>query len=633
MKEKELSFADHLIAAIVLIPVLFPAWVRSGMIREYLSPYWYLSISCFFIFMFSRYLNRESRIRSPVMEILRDPFFYLALMFITQLTIQSWNAGKVRIVDSVTQRVGFSPPHIAWLPGAVDSLLSWDMVVWFLPPLLTVLILRHSPVPGSVYRIIYWGMLTNASLLAILGILVPLLAQPYPSWLAPIFPNPKAFCFSTFPYPNHAGSFFMLHLGLALGLFLYYYRERNEKASSTPLWKIRALTAIISLVFVAIHLCRCRFAILFSWGMVLVFFGYWVYRFRSKVYKIVPVVIIVIVCFSGIGMISDNGGWAKLSEMTHPRSFLKSQWELKWWQTVAAAKMWTDYPVFGIGGGSYRFYLLLYVTRTSERKMAMFNRGMANVHNDFMQFLCEFGIIGAGLLMTMVLLLVLKIIRDQPWKEGFILFGLLGVGGVWVHSWIDLPFRSPPVIIAVAVILAGYGGARRYGSNEKDVKIRMGVVGALFLFISILSWWGTASLRRELSMATVRSVSEKFESGKLSFPDISRMLRSLEWAKWLDDDYKEVHLVSAKMHYTLYRNSRSMNDLKRAFRSVLKARRFISVSDVDFGFLQIEILDAMGYYLEESWCLKCLHERCLRGSHAYLLTEEIYKRRPYLLRE
>ncbi|MDQ1351352.1 MAG: hypothetical protein QG657_1654 [Acidobacteriota bacterium] len=361
---KRLVGSDGIILIIILL-LSFPTWVREGAIRQFLAPYPWLAAITLFVFLLTPYLRRTSHshgcllVRQQVQSILRDPIFYLGAAFLCQLYIQWWNSGKVRIFEQMeggAQNVMFSPPYIDWLPGAVDSILSWDMVVRFFPTFVALLIIRHAFSRLRMVRILFWGMVINASLLAIFGMIAPFLTKNYPTWLIPILPRQPVFFFSTFGYPNHAGSFFILHLGLACGLFFYYYINRKEEPRASM--KAGILSVIILLQFCAIHLSRGRYAILFSWIMAAAFMLYLLHLTPWKNFKVrrkTSFIAIATTCVVVIGSLalyitSKDEIRARLSTMAKPGKFIAEQFDMKFWQIVAAAKIWKDHPLWESAG-------------------------------------------------------------------------------------------------------------------------------------------------------------------------------------------------------------------------------------------------------------------------------------------
>jgi O-antigen ligase len=650
---------------ITIVLLVFPAWARGGNIREFLTPYPWLAAIAFFVFLLAPYLRKTSHshgctlVRYRVQRIFSDPVFYLGGAFLFQLYIQWWNSGKVRILLEEGQgKVTFSPPYIDWLPGAVDTLRSWDIVVWFFPAFVALLIIRHGFSKPQIVKIFFWGMIINASSLSIFGLIAPVLAKNYPIWLTSILPRQPMFFFSTFGYPNHAGSFFILHLGLACGLFFHYYKDRKQ---FSQFWvKISVITCIILLLFITIHLTACRYAILFSWAVVVFFLFYLLYKtFKNKPTqhplpgKILIAAFCLLVLVSCIFFfLSNKDIHSEISTMSNPGKVIGEQFNSRAWAFAAAAKMWKDYPVFGVGGNGYREYLSQYAKIPKKGYVCL-----SNVHNDVLQFLCEFGIAGLGLMLGIIGLLAVRIARFQERKNAWVFFGLLGVFGVAMQSMIDVPFRSPPIIIAFVVVLAGYGMlphdqgkvTGKKGSVSRFVTRFVNFYSILFLFVSIILWLVFTPIRQKASRDIVRDVEREYYA-KFMIPRYDNitpgksqnaspaMLRSLWWAKLLYSEYKDLHLLSAKINFDLYRNAKTENKkdagsyLKEAFRSSLAARRFTTYADIKFVKVHAAILDALGYYLEESWCLRCFRKKYPKDIRVNLLVREYYFRRPYLYR-
>lgn len=669
--KQKLTRLDGIVVFVIMALLMFSAWARGGTLRQYLAPYSWLAVFVFLIFLLAPYLRGTSHshrcllVSQQVRRVFRDPMFFIGIAFLCLLYIQWWNSGKVRIFEQIEgggQNVTFSPPYIDWLPGAVDTTGSWDMIVWFFPAFVALLIVRHAFSNSRMIRLLFWGMIINASLLAAFGLVAPILAKNYPLWLTSILPRQTVHYFSTFGYPNHAGSYFILHLGLTCGLLFYYFTNRKEETRLRP--NVRILFLIALLLFSAIHLTRSRYAILFAWVMAVLFTACLLrllvrenpYARKTAVYAIIITGFLVTGSLA-LYISAKDDVRSKLSTLASPGKFIRDQFDMKFWQVKSAAEIWRDYPLFGIGGESYREYVMQYVKDPKRRSFAIYNRGMANVHNDFMQFLCEFGAVGVGLLVAVLVLLTVKIIRSRQWKNGFVLFGLLGLSGVLIHSLIDLPFRSPPIIIAFTVVLAAYGmfcqpgenTYRDYGPVTRFVTRFINFYSILFLFIVLVLWLAFTPLRQKASADIIRSVEREYNA-KLIVPYYDNvtpaksqnaspiLLRSLWWAKCLYADHKNLHLLSAKVNFDLYREFKPRDEkkagkfLKDAFRSSLSARQFTTYGDIQFVKLHAAILDAMGYHLEESWCLKNLGKIHRDDIRVNLLLREYYYRRPYLIR-
>jgi O-antigen ligase len=86
--------------------------------------------------------------------------------------------------------------------------------------------------------------------------------------------------------------------------------------------------------------------------------------------------------------------------------------------------------------------------------------GRANVHVDILQYLAEFGLIGFSLLALMLLIPAGAMVRSfYPTAALGARLASLGLTLVVIHSFIDIPFRSPGVLyhwLAVMAILPSF---------------------------------------------------------------------------------------------------------------------------------------------------------------------------------
>ena len=143
-----------------------------------------------------------------------------------------------------------------------------------------------------------------------------------------------------------------------------------------------------------------------------------------------------------------------------------------------ATEIWKDHALFGVGGWGYKHFCLQYMTDKELRQIQMV--GGVNVHNDYLQFLAEHGIVGFGLLVVIVVLLLMPLgrvwramvesIRFIPTKEQppqpvqlFVIpapvFCILATAvATFIHGFGDCPLRSPAVLTLFLVSLACMDG-------------------------------------------------------------------------------------------------------------------------------------------------------------------------------
>jgi O-antigen ligase len=147
------------------------------------------------------------------------------------------------------------------------------------------------------------------------------------------------------------------------------------------------------------------------------------------------------------------------------------------YHTRVATAIFRDHPFFGVGGWGYKHFCLSYMTDDDRRQMQKV--GGVNVHNDYLQFLCEHGVVGAGLLLVIVLALLVPLFRawghelrvshftkrsDLPRPTALfcvpaVVVGvLLAITANLIHAFGDCIFRSAAVLSQFFLILAASVG-------------------------------------------------------------------------------------------------------------------------------------------------------------------------------
>lgn len=111
-----------------------------------------------------------------------------------------------------------------------------------------------------------------------------------------------------------------------------------------------------------------------------------------------------------------------------------------------------DYPVFGAGPGSF------YVTFPRYRPETIVNF-YDYAHNDYAQITAESGLIGIGLLGSLVILtlgvaLRAQWVRRDPLMRGMSFACIMGVTAILIHSWVDFNLQIPANASFFMVLLA-----------------------------------------------------------------------------------------------------------------------------------------------------------------------------------
>jgi putative inorganic carbon (HCO3(-)) transporter len=120
--------------------------------------------------------------------------------------------------------------------------------------------------------------------------------------------------------------------------------------------------------------------------------------------------------------------------------------------SVYAVKILADYPVFGTGGGT--FY-----TAFSRYRGHDITDFYDHVHNDYMQFLTETGVLGALLLGLLVLAsfacaILAQARRRDPLARGVSFGVVMGVMAIGIHSTVDFNLQIPANAFLFTILLA-----------------------------------------------------------------------------------------------------------------------------------------------------------------------------------
>ncbi len=428
-------------------------WAQGGTLPALQPPLLLLGAWVFATLLF--------HLRGRILIVLRrDPLFWLGLLFLLLLVIQTWNAGRHLYFHPFEARWMFTPPPVPYLPWSFDRSESFQMLYWFAPAWALALALRHAPDRKRTGRVLLYFVMINGILLAVAGMVQWMAGTPF------LFRHTRpAFrlFYATFAYRNHAGAYLVLVLAAVLGFLSYQIRWRHRAGMAVRAPVIWG-TGFGGIVLVtAIHTSLSRAAILLSWVLIAWFLAALVVGRigRGRVGRLQVGLVLALVLFITSIWVIILGGDA-FRTRTQSLHTWAHQVENRQWQWETAVRIWQDHPVWGVGGWGYRHLLPYYVDEAFARSAG--DPGKANVHNDALQFLAEFGGVGLALLLGALVVTGAGFVRawqsarEQPASAVFtmVFAGLLLVG---LHSLIDLPFRNPAVLYTVVILLVAVPAA------------------------------------------------------------------------------------------------------------------------------------------------------------------------------
>ena len=443
---------ERWLAALLALLAAGPAWLRGGTHADWMHPWPGVAAAVLAVVVIAT-RQRAGHHR----DLCRDPVTWLGLLFLGLLVTQWANAGRALFFDAAAGRWTHSPPPRPGWPFAFTAGEARQMLDWFFPAWVLVLGIR-SPALGTSGLRRFWRLLAyQAGALAVFGI-----AQyaTHTTRMYGRFSMETPF-FAAFGYPNHGGSYFLMILPLAVGLLCH---EGAIEEGARRRWRMASLGVVAILALIAGNLSLSRSAILLSWAqllplglLTLAFF--WPRLEAAQRLNIIAAGVAAL-CLAGL-LIFGLGREAIRREFKpekDQKTFFERETDFRAFQVRAALRIWEDHRWFGVGGWGYRYLLGHYLPPEDWSKIS---DGKANVHNDPVQFLAEFGLVGSLALAGVVLTLLISVVRTGAGWPPIILFPLLGVGLVGLQSLIDLPFRSPAVLYLWLASLAGAARALR----------------------------------------------------------------------------------------------------------------------------------------------------------------------------
>ncbi len=470
------------------------AWLHGGARADALMP----TIPWLWAFLFEGLLFFPQRhphedpfsARRRVWESLRtDPLFYVTLLFLAVLVIPFTNRGLCPECDAAQILAGArAEPPIPYAPFCVNAAEHFCVFIWFFPALTAMLAAKHA-LSRSGKRLLMEMLVWNATALAVLGFIQRGTGAVSAFWGTT--PAAKDF-FSVFGYPNMGGAFFTMAFGFSVGLWQHRVAEVAElphidrsKGSVSKARIDRFLYAhypliAVTLNFFAAIATLCRAAILLVFSLAVLAFLYYecslllARRHRAKRVKSAAfvffgaIVFLISVFIFAPEDLSKELDSLSVNEMAD-RVSGKAQYH-----TRVALAIFKDHPFFGVGGWGYHHFFQNYL-KPEERKEFQ-TVGGANVHNDYMQFLCEHGAVGAGALFAIVILLLSPIFTDwyrlllaarftksekaPPMPRAVyclppgVFWILLGDLALLIHAFGDCPMRAASCLSTFLVTLA-----------------------------------------------------------------------------------------------------------------------------------------------------------------------------------
>lgn len=474
-----------LVAALlpVFVEVWRPVWTGS----EVPSSLWLIVplVSVAAIFAVPRRRTGEKygeAVRVAASCFFKNPLSYVALALLLLLAIPLFNVGLCPACDARAIAGGASAdPPCRYLPFCVNAAEHMSVFRWFLSAIAVALAVRFG-LRRRWKRIFCEVLVWNSALVSAYG---------FVRMVAGDAPGEKVF--SVFGYLNQGAAFFTVSFALSLGLWAMRQAEMAAKDvkgahEAHPFLGRHYPLFPAALNFMAAIATRSRAAMLFMIVLSSAFFVYVsvasmagkrrVHRVRGLASLLMLLGLVVTV---SIFAPPDVG--REFATLTVRGIADRTSGHGQYHERVATAIM-RDYPFFGIGGWGYRHFCVQYLSPKELPGLQV--QGGANVHNDYLQFVAEHGLVGFALMIAILFYLARDVFylwrgtylryKFTPTEktpispvalfcvDPIVLFAVLGCLCVMLHALGDCPLRSPAVLVTLLAVVAAIPG---YDEDEK----------------------------------------------------------------------------------------------------------------------------------------------------------------------
>ncbi len=485
------------VCAVALVTCAF-AWLYGGIVASALVPVipwlWLLLLEVMIAFPQRHHGETTYHARSRVWRHMKnDPITWVALAFILLLQIPFVNTALCPSCDYPQIAMGArQAAPVPFLPYCVNRYHHLNVVLWFIPTLTCAIAVKHCLLKRGK-RMLLEMIVWNGFLLAILGFVQQVLEAPAPLWGD--FGEASAYFFSTFGYPNAGGDYFTTLFALSFGLWRWRFEDcikrrnahggSNSAKQSGPgaFWAMHFYLVPTVVFFFAALTTLSRAAIILVTLLAIAFFVHtFVSLFKNmrkakrvKACGICFLSLIIISLFAVIAMPKDlqNEIGTLDSQSVLERVTGKGQYHAR-----VATELWKENLLFGCGGWGYKHLCIPLMT---DKELAQIQKvGGVNVHNDYLQFLAEHGLVGFLCLASIIVMLVWPLgkiwralvdsVRFIPPKEQparpisiFVIpapaFAILAAAfATLIHSFGDCVMRSPAVLSLLFIELAAMDG-------------------------------------------------------------------------------------------------------------------------------------------------------------------------------
>jgi hypothetical protein len=386
-----------------------------------------------------------------------DGFTYVGIVLVVVIGIQWVNSGCSLVYLPDADIWKFSLPPVEWLPYSVQPLPARALLYLVAAVVAGGLAIRNGLGKGGK-RFLLEAATFISGLLAAYAVCQSLRGvAPYTTW-------------TSHPGACNPGSFFAFWFFVALGQGISAVHSKWTPLTNVLWWGFSFIGNAAGFLQFSPALGVVVYTVL---GVLLLTYRIIMFRFQrvqgSHRLRFVfgTMVSVGLLSFSILFLIPKSPIIPKVKGLSDMASFDQMVANRRF-RMDAAFKIWQEAPWTGVGAKGFSQYVGTVIV-DREWKQLKIDRQL--VQNDGFQFLCEWGVIGAGLLVAMIITLLIPLFvrlralvgggnkHGSAW-EAFLSADALFVPCVvavilfLVEGWFSSPFQSPALMMSWFIVLA-----------------------------------------------------------------------------------------------------------------------------------------------------------------------------------
>jgi len=410
--------------------------------------------------------DRRHSFEMNIKRLLRLPFFWLGVVFLVYIFIQYINPSVELVRGEGSWWVeSISPPLGRGFPSSVKAdyseMNALRALVIHGAALMTVWGILVGIQRRKSALITVWAFVLSGTLMGFIAILQKFTAgDPNgPQYILWFIESSNPNLWGTFMYRNQGAAFLILTLIVSGVLYFFYLkRDRMGTGNGAPHFFFYFTVILLS---GSVWLALSRGGIVLGFFLLAVFILFsgikFIKHFRFGVSSLSGAIFIPTILL-GVVFFSQFSDWREIERRAEnfKANIESSESYDRILSTKATLDMGGDRFYFGWGAGSFRYifpvyqrnYDAIWYHHKHPRKGWKGRRYYEYAHNDWAQFLAEYGIVGLFIIGLLLLNLIKRILEGLKVTVPGIIFATLGILVIFFHNLFDFIFSSPAYWVA-----------------------------------------------------------------------------------------------------------------------------------------------------------------------------------------